>query len=250
MATLWPDGSSGQSPPRVTSEYGYRTHPVTGLPSTFHYGIDLIGWSLIKAARAGQVIFAGYNGGAGNEVRLRGDDGVVYRYLHNRELWVRAGQWVGQGQDLAVMGTTGSSTGVHCHYQIEVNGSTVNPRDFMWAANKPATPSGGGSKPLPDNENEEIEMNTCIYWTRSSDKQIVYAIINTDSGYVSQWFGSDSAYNNRMAAAFRTGNFVPVTESHANNLINSAIDVAPNDSLRVEVVDVSKGELASVNATA
>lgn len=147
MTVLWPNGSASQTPPRVTSEYGYRTHPVTGIPQTFHYGIDLVGWSIIKAPVEGQVIFAGYNGGAGNEVRIRGNNGHVYRLFHNRELWVRTGQWVAQGQDVAVMGTTGSSTGVHCHYQVEVGGSTVNPRNYMWAANA-GSPAGGGGTPI------------------------------------------------------------------------------------------------------
>ncbi len=142
MTVLWPNGSASQSPPTVTSEYGPRTHPVTGVQNSFHYGIDLIGWSIIKAPVSGQVIFAGYNGGAGNEVRIRGNNGHVYRLFHNRELWVKSGQWVSQGQDVAVMGTTGSSTGVHCHYQIEVGGSTVNPRNYMWAANSGSAPAG------------------------------------------------------------------------------------------------------------
>ena len=149
---LWPNGGvtvppyPGQAKTgfRASSEFGWRTHPVTGKPSTMHYGIDLVGWSTIVAPVSGVVSFAGYNGGAGNEVRIKGDDGNVYRLLHNRELWVRKDQRVTQGQGVAIMGTTGSSTGIHCHFEIHPNGGiAVNPRDFMAAANREDDPFMG-----------------------------------------------------------------------------------------------------------
>src|SRR5690606_15935285 len=115
MTVLWPDGRATVDPPRVSSEFGMRTHPVTGRPSTFHYGIDLVGWSIIKSPVDGVVTFAGYNGGAGNEVRIKARNGDVFRLLHNRSFLIRQGQSVRQGQDVAIMGTTGSSTGMHCH---------------------------------------------------------------------------------------------------------------------------------------
>ncbi len=225
-AVLWPNG--GLAAPifyrnasggfRWTSAFGMRTHPVTGEPETFHYGLDMIGWSTIVAPVNGVVTFAGYNGGAGNEVRIREDGtGDVFRLLHNRELWVRTGQRVGQGQGVAVMGTTGSSTGVHCHEETRPGGgAAIDPLVYYAARNRITPPT-----PAPDPEIEELEMNTVVYWTRA-DGQVVYALINTASGYVSLWTGSDTNYNTRMAAGFRTGNFVPITESHANNLIASA----------------------------
>lgn len=170
---LWPDGTSGPTPAaRVTSEYGMRTHPVTGRPSTFHYGIDLVGWSRIKSPVDGIVSFAGYNGGAGNEVRIRADgpnafrQGDVFRLLHNRELWVRTGQRVSQGQDVAIMGTTGSSTGVHCHEETRPGGgASINPRDYYAQAN--AGSSGGGTKPPISEEDDMtdimLKVNKNIY---------------------------------------------------------------------------------------
>ena len=146
MVVLFPNGST--TCPRISSPYGWRTHPVTGVRDTFHYGVDLgHDWDVIKAPVTGTVTFAGYNGGAGNEVRIREDGtGVVYRLFHNRALWVSTGQRVTQGQDVALMGTTGMSTGVHCHFQIEVGGSTVEPVQYV--NNRNASTAGGGSTPF------------------------------------------------------------------------------------------------------
>ena len=156
MTVLWPNGGATQTPEalgiRCTSEFGMRTHPVTGVPSTMHYGLDMIGWSIIIAPVTGVVSFAGYNGGAGNEVRIKADNGDVFRLLHNRELWVRTGQRVSQGQWVAVMGTTGSSTGVHCHEETRPGGgNAINPRDYYRAANKPVTPTPSPEEDLPMN---------------------------------------------------------------------------------------------------
>lgn len=153
MSVLWPNG--GLTPPvfyrnassgfRWTSAFGMRTHPVTGAPETFHYGLDMIGWSIIIAPVTGVVTFAGYNGGAGNEVRIREDGtGDVFRLLHNRELWVKTGQRVGQGQQVAVMGTTGSSTGVHCHEETRPGGGNAIDPLVYYARRNGGSPAGGG----------------------------------------------------------------------------------------------------------
>ena len=150
-AVLWPSGSA--SVPRVSSEFNpARKNPVTGVVQP-HQGIDLVGWSTIVAPAAGVVTFAGYNGGAGNEVRIRADGptafirGDVYRMLHNRELWVRKGQRVSQGQGVAVMGTTGNSTGVHCHFETRPGGgSAINPRTYMASRNTGTTGSGSSKE--------------------------------------------------------------------------------------------------------
>ncbi|QDH93094.1 endolysin [Microbacterium phage Margaery] len=139
---VWPNG--GVSTPRVTSEFGMRVNPVTGV-YTLHAGIDLIGWSIIKAPADGVVTFAGYNGGAGNEVRIKRPNGDVFRLMHNKELWVRAGQSVSVGQDIAVMGTTGNSTGVHCHFETHPGGgAAINPRTYMAQAITGGGAGGGG----------------------------------------------------------------------------------------------------------
>jgi len=163
-AVLWPNGSTTR--PRVSSPYGWRTHPVTGVRDTFHYGIDLgHDWDVIKAPVTGTVTFAGYNGGAGNEVRIREDGtGHVFRLFHNKALWVSTGQRVSQGQDVAVMGTTGMSTGVHCHFQIEVGGSTVEPTQYVNNRNASAAGGGGSAVPTPQEDEMQFDNQNRIYW--------------------------------------------------------------------------------------
>lgn len=135
---VWPNGSS--SIPTVTSEFSpARRNPVSGVVES-HNGIDLIGWSTVVAPASGQIIFAGYNGGAGNEVRIRADNGDVYRLLHNSR-FLRTGGRVSEGEGVAIMGTTGQSTGVHCHFETHPGGlwNAINPREYM------ARNGGGGS---------------------------------------------------------------------------------------------------------
>jgi Membrane proteins related to metalloendopeptidases len=139
MSVLWPNGTL--KIPIVSSEFGMRINPFSGLRA-MHEGIDLIGWSYIQAPVAGIVSFAGYNGAAGNEVRIKADNGDVFRLLHNRTLLVRTGQRVAQGQRVSIMGTTGASTGVHCHEETRPGGGVaINPRTYY--ANKNIGPAGG-----------------------------------------------------------------------------------------------------------
>lgn len=156
-AVLWPNGGTA-SPPRpgyassgfrASSEFGMRPHPLTG-GQTMHYGIDLIGFSKIKSPVLGVVSFAGYNGAAGNEVRVRADGpnafikGDSYRMLHNKTLLVKTGQRVTQGQEVAVMGSTGASNGDHCHFETRPGGgAAVEPRKYIASANAQAAGTPG-----------------------------------------------------------------------------------------------------------
>lgn len=141
VAVLWPNGSANI--PRVSGEYGMRWHPIDHIWK-MHYGIDLVGWSTIVSPVAGQVIFAAYSGGYGNLIKVRAGNGDEHWMAHNARFLVSKGTWVAQGQGIAIMGTTGASTGVHCHYEIHPKGgATVNPRDYIASAN--AAASGGGT---------------------------------------------------------------------------------------------------------
>jgi murein DD-endopeptidase MepM/ murein hydrolase activator NlpD len=107
----------------LTSGYGWRW-------GRMHKGIDIaapIG-TPIMAAAPGEVIFAGWNGGYGNLVKLQHSDGSVTFYAHNNRVLVHNGQKVSQGQLIAEMGSTGRSTGPHLHFEIRPNGTTaINP---------------------------------------------------------------------------------------------------------------------------
>lgn len=154
MSGLWPNGS--YTIPRVTSEFGPRVSP-GGIGSTNHLGIDLRAGLNLKAAEAGLVIFSGYNGGSGNEVRIKGDSGREFRYKHCSLRLVRAGVRVSAGQHIANEGATGAVTGPHVHFETLVNGTQVNPRTQMGA---PAiTPSSSG-KFSQDVYNRQVFLNT------------------------------------------------------------------------------------------
>ncbi|WP_230206570.1 M23 family metallopeptidase [Microbacterium gorillae] len=85
------------------------------------------------AAHSGTVTYSGYNGGYGNYIRIDNGDGVGTGYGHIQYggLLVGSGQWVNAGQMIALEGDTGNSFGCHVHFEVYVNGSTVNPVPFM-----------------------------------------------------------------------------------------------------------------------
>ena len=126
----WPVPSSQ----RVTSEYGYRIHPISGTRK-LHAGIDIgaAGGANIVAGDSGTVILSsfGYNGGYGNYVIINHGNGVTTRYAHCSNLYVSVGQTVTKGQVIAAVGSTGASTGNHCHFEVRINGVSQNPRNYL-----------------------------------------------------------------------------------------------------------------------
>jgi len=115
----------------VTSEYGYRNHPVYG-GGRLHAGIDIGGGGSISAAKAGTVTTASYHPSLGYNVIIDHGNGIRTRYGHMTSgLRVAPGQSVSQGQTIGTMGTTGTSTGVHLHFEVHVNGNQVNPRGYV-----------------------------------------------------------------------------------------------------------------------
>lgn len=116
----------------VTSEYGWRTHPIFG-GSKFHSGIDIAGeaGAPIKAARGGVVTHSGWIDGYGNTVMIDHGGGLVTLYGHNQSVAVSVGQKVKQGQVVAYCGSTGNSTGPHCHFEVRLNGEPVSPYDYL-----------------------------------------------------------------------------------------------------------------------
>ncbi|WOF23854.1 M23 family metallopeptidase [Microbacterium betulae] len=133
-AVIWPNGSATR--PTVTSLYGNRTHPVSGVPLSFHHGIDLVGWSTVVAPCDGVVTLARYNGGAGNEVRIRRPNGDSVRLMHHASFLTREGATIRQGDPVGIMGTTGNSTGVHSHYEFrDAAWNSLEPNAYIAAAN-------------------------------------------------------------------------------------------------------------------
>lgn len=134
-------GSNGVSPSGylrpstgpITSNYGWRTHPVRGSKS-MHTGVDFGGKTgdTIIASRAGEVAFAGwYNNVYGNVVILNHGGGYQTFYAHMSRVSVSKGQVVDQGQRVGFMGSTGLSTGSHLHFEVRKDGSSLNPFNFL-----------------------------------------------------------------------------------------------------------------------
>lgn len=130
-----PASNSGWARPasgRITSPFGYRTHPVTGQQGSFHAGVDIAGSGPIRASRAGTVTQASFSGSYGFTVIIDHGNGYATLYAHMQpNLSVAPGQSVSQGQQLGIMGTTGRSTGVHLHFEVRKNGSVVNPMNYI-----------------------------------------------------------------------------------------------------------------------
>ena len=116
----------------ITSPFGWRTHPIFG-SQRFHSGLDIGGdYGLpIHAAKAGVVSHAGWIGGYGNTVMIDHGGGIVTLYGHNQSLNVSVGQQVSQGQVIAYCGSTGNSTGPHCHFEVRLNGEPVSPYNYL-----------------------------------------------------------------------------------------------------------------------
>lgn len=117
---------------RISSEYGTRSDPFTGL-SAWHNGLDIPApeGTPIIAAYSGEVIWAYYSASAGNWIGIDHGDGIVTIYMHASKLMVSEGDMVSAGQTIALVGTTGRSTGNHLHFTIRVNGSDVNPHNYV-----------------------------------------------------------------------------------------------------------------------
>jgi len=124
----WPVPSSG----RITSPFGYRNHP-TRRRREFHTGIDIGARSgaNILAAEDGTVILSGWHGGYGNTVIIDHGGGLHTLYGHNSRNLVSVGDRVTRGQVIALIGSTGVSTGPHLHFEVRLNGNAVDPMPYL-----------------------------------------------------------------------------------------------------------------------
>lgn len=118
----------------LSSYYGKRADPFTG-KKEFHDGLDFAGkkGSDVVAVAAGVVIWSGDRYGYGNMVEIDHGNGYVTRYAHNSENLVDVGDRVAKGQRIALMGSSGRSTGPHVHFEVVRNGRSVNPLEYIRA---------------------------------------------------------------------------------------------------------------------
>ena len=121
---------------RITSPFGWRTHPIFN-SRTFHSGVDIGGpnYGSIRASNSGKVIYSGWYGGYGKVVII--DHGIINGhpmttlYAHMSTIKVSNGQSVQKGQVIGLEGTTGYSTGPHCHFEVRINGKPNNPLNYI-----------------------------------------------------------------------------------------------------------------------
>lgn len=114
----------------VSSEFGWRT--LWGA-SDYHLGIDLAcaANTNVYAANAGTVVESQYHYSYGNYVLIDHGGGIATLYAHMNERWVSAGDTVVQGQQIGLVGTTGSSSGYHLHFEVRENGTVTEPRNYI-----------------------------------------------------------------------------------------------------------------------
>ena len=126
LPTLWP--AKGW----VSSGYGYRESPFTGIVS-MHDGLDIVAHSgePIYAPSDGVVTFVGQFPGYGKTIYIHHGFGIETRYGHLSEIFVRIGQKIQRGEKIAHIGNTGRSTGPHLHYETRVKSVPKNPMSFI-----------------------------------------------------------------------------------------------------------------------
>lgn len=136
---------TGTTPRPITASNGYFIWPVRGTITSnfggrnlwgrydFHLGLDIAcpTGTTIKAADGGTVIKAGWSGSYGKLVAIRHDNGYITYYAHNSSILVSVGEKVYQGQAIARAGMTGNASGPHCHFEVRINGTSVNPRNYL-----------------------------------------------------------------------------------------------------------------------
>lgn len=119
----------------ITSHFGYRVHPILGtrrLHSGTDFGADT--GTPIRAAEAGTVVYAGWQGGYGNTIIIDHGGGMTTLYAHCSQLYARNGQTVQKGEAIAAVGSTGMSTGPHLHFEVRINGEPQNPLAYIGGA--------------------------------------------------------------------------------------------------------------------
>jgi len=117
---------------RVSSPFGYR-NGIFVKGAEYHKGVDLAAptGSPILAARDGKILYAQWSNSFGYWIQIDHGGGITTRYGHASKLLVSAGQTVTAGQQIALVGSTGNSTGPHLHFEVQVNGVANNPLNYV-----------------------------------------------------------------------------------------------------------------------
>ena len=146
---------------RITSKYGMRTHPITGVYK-LHTGVDIsapMGANFI-AANDGIVTKAGMNSAYGNMVIIDHGGGISTLYAHGSEILVHVGQTVKKGDAILKVGSTGYSTGPHAHFEVRINGVVTDPMPYITNGLVPESQNQDTSNENMNTTEENTEQNT------------------------------------------------------------------------------------------
>lgn len=147
---------------RITSKYGMRTHPITGVYK-LHTGVDVsapMGANFV-AANDGIVVKAGYNGAYGNMVIIDHGGGVSTLYAHGSEIKVKVGDIVKRGQTVVLkVGSTGYSTGPHAHFEVRLNGVVTDPIPYITKGIVPTTQNQNTTNETSNIATNQTTQNT------------------------------------------------------------------------------------------
>jgi murein DD-endopeptidase MepM/ murein hydrolase activator NlpD len=118
---------------KINNEFAFRRNPFGGRSYEFHPGLDIDGekGDVVMAPGNGTVLKAGWTGGYGNMLEIDHGNGITTRYGHLSKIGVQVGDVITRGEEVALIGSTGRSTGPHLHFEVRVNNTAVNPRRFL-----------------------------------------------------------------------------------------------------------------------
>lgn len=157
MTFLYPNGT--RTRPTVTSAFGPRRSFWTpaGWTRPYHYGVDLVGFDVVRSPVDGTVTFAGWHNDFGWLVVIREDStGHVHRLAHHARLYVERGQKVSAGDPVGVMGTTGMSTAVHSHWEVIIFGVRIDP--IPYAADRNTAAAVADAELITTDQEEEMPI--------------------------------------------------------------------------------------------
>ncbi|MEZ5307720.1 MAG: M23 family metallopeptidase [Pyrinomonadaceae bacterium] len=118
---------------KINNEFGFRRNPFGGRSYEFHAGMDIDGekGDMVVAPANGIVVKAGWQGGYGNLIEIDHGNGLTTRYGHLSKIGIKVGDQIQRGQLIALVGSTGRSTGPHLHYELRLDDKAINPRRFL-----------------------------------------------------------------------------------------------------------------------
>ncbi len=219
---------------RVTSDYGRRTHPISGASNSYHSGIDMAApqGSPVYAIAPGKVVTSQFNNSYGfyiviaHDIDYDGNDDYFSLYAHNSELLVAVGDQVSGGQQIAKVGSTGNSTGPHLHFEIREGtnsrNNAVDPNPFIEAIKS-------GTSVF--NQMIVSENNNKVYYYQLDYSNVAYCPNSSDGGKVSNYGCLPTSYA-MVVASLRDPNVTPATIANliCSDYRNYKVDGAGSNS--------------------